>query len=490
MKKFILISALACFSSSIIAQTFDDFIVYINNVSSELRQSRIDSFLNTEKNYPIAEYEKVHFIYSGSGSSVSVAGDFNGWNSVNGPLVKISNTNFWYRSYSFENDARLDYKFVINGSNWILDPRNPFRVPGGFGDNSELRMLAYVPSPEIEYYPEIPHGSIEVSSFNSTNLGNSRQIKIYLPPGYAQTTDDYPVVLVHDGLEYLTFSKMNNILDYMIAENKIKPTIAVFVPPVDRSPEYADGKQLAFTSFIVEELMPWVDQNYRTLEDPGSRAVIGSSLGGNISLWLGMNSSNNFGNVGAFSSFIESDILSYFGDSPRQDLRIYMNHGRYDHLDAIHQSVYAFLPILESKAYDYLFEEYPEGHSYGFWRSHISDAMMFFFPGAAASIADEKVDLKINALSQNSPNPFSQMTNIKYKINNFAKVKIEVINDEGRIVKVLVNAFQLPGEHQVDWNGMDNSGNNLPSGAYYYCLYEGNSKACHKMIKIKTSVSQ
>ena len=50
---------------------------------------------------------------------------------------------FFYKELSFESTARLDYKFVV-GSSWILDPRNPNKVKGGFGDNSELAMPQFV----------------------------------------------------------------------------------------------------------------------------------------------------------------------------------------------------------------------------------------------------------------------------------------------------------------------------------------------------------
>ncbi len=62
------------------------------------------------------------------------------------------------------------------------------------------------------------------------------------------------MVLVHDGLEYISFAKMDNTIDYLISEEKIEPTIAVFVPPVDRTPEYVDAKQDAFTNFIIDEV--------------------------------------------------------------------------------------------------------------------------------------------------------------------------------------------------------------------------------------------
>ena len=86
-----------------------------------------------------------------------------------------------YASRKFETDARLDCKFILNGSNWILDPRNPHQVTGGSGPNSELRMPAYVPSPEILYYPAIPHGTVTDTLIASDTLKNSRHVRVYTP---------------------------------------------------------------------------------------------------------------------------------------------------------------------------------------------------------------------------------------------------------------------------------------------------------------------
>jgi enterochelin esterase-like enzyme len=368
------------------AQTFEGFLGELTATPLNDRQAKVDVFLAGVPSFPLTEDTLAHFIYSGIGGNLSVPGDFSAWNPSNAPMIRIPGTNFWYRTEVFEQNARLDYKFACDTDVWILDPRNPRTVPGGFGDNSELRMPAYIPPPEIVYDASIPHGTFEDTLFYSAHLNNSRTVRVYLPPGYHQAAEKYPVVLVHDGLEYISFAKMNHVIDRLLSEGLIQPIIAVFVPPVDRSPEYIDDRQQAFTGFIIRELMPWIDAAYRTIPDPAHRAVMGSSAGGNISLWLGMRHPEVFGNAGAFSSYVENDILTCFSDSPRFDLRIYMNHGTHDHLTAIRQSVIGFVPVLRSKKYDCLFEEYPEGHSYGFWRAHLDDALLFFFPASASPI--------------------------------------------------------------------------------------------------------
>lgn len=313
------------------AQSFDDFIQSVQSLPLEERQAPIDSFMTANSQYPVLEFDTLcHFIYQGNVESVSVPGDATGWNPSVNIMANVEGTDFWYSSQVYEADARLDYKFVINNTNWITDPLNPNTVLGGFGPNSELSMAAYIQPPEIEFYPNIPHGTIFDTVFHSAFLGNSRTIKVYLPPDYNESQNNYPLILLHDGLEYLDLASADNVFDYLINENLVEPLIGVFVPPVNREPEYAGNLQDEFTDFIVEELLPWVDDRFRTKTSPQSRAVAGASNGGNIALWLGLQHPEVFGNVAAYSSNVQTSISSGFQNGPVLDLKFYLDIGTYD----------------------------------------------------------------------------------------------------------------------------------------------------------------
>jgi len=467
------------FSSISFSQNFENFINELNGLPEADRQAKVDSFLLATTSFPVTEEELAHFVYSGSGNNLSVPGDFSGWDPSNAPMTKIEGTNLWYRTEEFENHARLDYKFFYNGSTWILDPRNPFVAPGGFGNNSELRMPDYVPPIEIEYNPSISHGTFEDTTFYSTNLNNSRQIRVYLPPGYYDSKTSYPIALIHDGLEYISLARANNVIDYLLSENMIEPVIGIFIPPVNRTPEYITTEKNNFTKFIIEEVIPWIDSKYRTKTDPVSRAVMGSSAGGNVSLWLGMKHPEIFGNVGAFSPYIDPEILSFFENSPRLDLKIYMIHGSYDNIDLIHQSVNAFLPLLEDKEYEYLYEEYPEGHSFGFWRAHLDDALILFAPTPTA-IDEEPITPNSIKLYQNYPNPFNPTTDIKFSIPENGNVKLAIYDILGNLVEILISEHKAAGTYTVGFNAT-----NFTSGVYFYKLESNNFVSTKKMLLIK-----
>ena len=431
---------------------------------------------------PMIEQDTIaHFLYRGSAASVSVPGDANGWNPNSFPMTRISGTTLWYHTHVFEPDARLDYKFVLDGSSWILDPRNPHQVSGGFGPNSELRMPAYLPAPEIQYFPAIPHGTLRDTVFHSALLGNSRTVRIYTPPGYLSSSDSLPVVFVHDGLEYVSLAQMNNVIDHLISQNRIRPIIAVFIPPVNRTEEYAGSQMAAFSSFLVNDIVPYIDLRYRVRHDPEDRATLGASNGGNISLWLGFHYPDVFGNIAAQSSNIVGSLSTGFGQSSPLNLKIYMDLGTYDIAELI-PLVHNFIPILQSKGYAFQYQEYHEGHSWGNWRAHVDNALEYFFPAAPTSVGgDESGSPEPFALEQNYPNPYNPITTMSFVISNSSLVTLKVYNTLGQEVATVIDHHLVEkGRQEVKFDGSI-----LGSGVYFYRLESGRATATRKMLIVK-----
>jgi len=386
MKKLILIFFILI-SQSIYAGNFEQFIYYVNLLPLNERQVKVDSFMNANPILPyIQDDTAVFFIYLGNAQSLGIAGDFTGW-TPSMPMTGVNGTNFFYSSAHFEADARLEYKFVIDG-NWILDPKNLHTFTGGTGVNSEFKMPAYVVPPEISFYSNIPHGIIRDTSFYSNNLNNTRPVKIYLPPGYT-VQKQYPVIVFHDGIEYVTLANIVNILDYLIAHHEIEPVIGVFVPPVDRENEYSGTKKDAYTAFIVKELMPFIDQKFSTSKDVRKRATFGISAGGNIALYLGMKHPEAFGKIAAQSSNVQTDISRKFKDSAKMNLELYMDLGKYD-IPVLIPLVNNFIRILQNKNYVYQFKQWHEGHSWGNWEAHMGLALRQFFPPGGSIPAFEE----------------------------------------------------------------------------------------------------
>ena len=88
-------------------------------------------------------------------------------------------------------------------------------------------------------------------------------------------------------------------------------------------------------------------------------------------------------------------------------------------------------------------------------------------------------------LSQNYPNPFNAGTVIAYSLKDAGYVSLEVYDILGRPVKMLVNGIQSAGQHTTTWNGLDDNGNAVASGTYFYRLTTGNDIQARKMILMK-----
>jgi enterochelin esterase-like enzyme len=360
--------------------SFVTFLHELTALPEGERWTAVDRFISSLPSIPYIEKETVvHFLFRGDAASVTIPCDANDWSPSGFPMKRIDGTNFWYYTHHFDPDARIDYKFLIDGWCWILDPLNPHRCEGGFGPNSELRMPSYVPPPEIEYHPDIRHGTLTDVNIDSAILGNSRTIRVYTPPGYERTTDSYPVVCFHDGFDYLALGSAHNILDDLIARRRIAPVIAVFVPPIDRYVEYSGTQMHQFYAFIVDELLPFIDRTYRTKRTPADRATIGASNSGNMALLCGLSYPEVFGNVAAQSSNIVSAVVHGYENSPRLNLKFYLDIGTYDLVELM-PVVQNFAQVIRSKGYPHVYWKYHGGHSWGSWRANLGRALKYFFP--------------------------------------------------------------------------------------------------------------
>ena len=88
-------------------------------------------------------------------------------------------------------------------------------------------------------------------------------------------------------------------------------------------------------------------------------------------------------------------------------------------------------------------------------------------------------------LLANYPNPFNPETTIRFSLENDAEVMVNIYNTRGQLVRSLVNGQKAAGMHSVVWNGMDDNGQSVSSGIYYYKMYAGKYSSTRKMILMK-----
>ncbi|MCJ7825821.1 MAG: alpha/beta hydrolase-fold protein, partial [Anaerolineales bacterium] len=263
----------------------------------------VSSFIQENQDgLPLIEDSLVTFVYNGSVAlRATVPSDINQWDNKTHMMHRLGETDLYYLTLAMPADARIDYKFYVDGL-WMLDPLNEQTVRGGFGDNSAFAMPLYEPAMEIEFVDSIPHGTVDEHTFNSEIIVGARKVQVYLPFGYrplrhakgafvngggTRIVEDefagtYPAVFVQDGGEYVTLASMVNVLDNLIHEERIPPVVAVFVPPVDRNYEYFLNKD--YERVLLEEILPFITGSYDISDEPEKRAIMGASLGGAISM--------------------------------------------------------------------------------------------------------------------------------------------------------------------------------------------------------------
>ncbi len=466
------------------AQTqFQQFINHVYSLSNTAEKTAaVDSFMNFAAQYgfPFIEENSAHFIYRGTASTVHVAGDMNGWNGSSNSLNNLPGTDFFYFSKVFESNARIDYKYILNGSNWILDPRNPNTAPGGFGANSELAMPDYVQPWEINYQSNIQHGTLEFHQFTGTLLGRTYQVRVYLPPGYNPLGNKlYPTAYFQDGTDYLSYASAQNILDNLIDSSKIEPLIAVFVRPTDRNDEYAFNNRNNYADMFANELVPFIDSIYKTDTQASRRLVLGDSFGGNISALISYKYPEIFGLCGLHSAAFwpnNYEVYDLIVNGEKKEIDYFSVWGTYE---SLYQNMRNFRDNLIAKGYPFEWAEFPEGHSWGLWRANIDNMLEHFFPQVPTSIAEnEEIPLDF-VMHQNYPNPFNPETKISFVIPNgvqgFSTLKVYDIL--GREVATLLNKYLDAGAYSVEFDG-----SNLTSGVYFYRLTSGNNIITKKMI--------
>ncbi len=342
-------------------------------------------------------------------------------------------------------------------------------------------MPAYQQPTEILRRPNAPRGTIHTRTLRSHALNQDRNVRVYTPPGYdANGALTYPVILFHDGLEYLSLASAQNTLDNLIADQRIAPVIGVFVPPVDRNNEYAGSKTAAYETFIVDELMPFIDTQFRTQTDPSARAMTGVSFGGLITTQICYNRPDAFGLAAPVSpSYWQPPVLDTVLNGPKKPLRFYIDWGTYE--GSIMTTGRIMRDHLEAEGYDVMWNEWHEGHSWGSWRAHLDDILLYFFPSQAPTHVEPYEDAPSDfALHANYPNPFNLTTTIRYDLAQASTVALVIYDVLGREVARLVDAAQPAGRYDVAFDA-----SRLPSGLYFYQLGTGHFSQIRQMILMR-----
>ncbi len=321
-----------------------------------------------------------YFYYTGKANSVMLAGDFSNW----APRIQLQEIedDFFVHEMNLKKSARVEYKLVVDGK-WMTDPLNANVLNNGVGsENSVLEMPEYKPT---TWDKEIDSSLFkkEVSELEiDSKIYGKRTVKIYIPSEYYKRgiAPKLPVLYMFDGSEYMKRAKAIEVLENLITAKKVEPFMLVFTDPKDRTEEYFASDD--FADYIAEEVVPAVENKYFSAIKTGreNRAVLGASLGGITSVWVGLKHADKFANIGGQSSSfwvgndrVVKELEKLKGD---EKFNFYFDDGTFEGVEDTRR----VNVLLRGKGFPVMYIEGETGHNWTSWRDRLADAFIALMP--------------------------------------------------------------------------------------------------------------
>lgn len=347
------------------------------------------------REFPIVEGKNATFIWRGEADEVKLRHFIFGLETSQ-PLQRIEGTNLWYLDVEIPPRSRVEYKLEVrrgDHNEWIEDPLNPHRARDPFGANSVLQGEGYDHPEWSRPDPKSRPGVLEPFSMHSEAFGHTRKGHLYLPARFRRTRQ-YPLLVVHDGSDYLNYAGMKTVLDNLIERCEIPALVACFMDSPDRLKEYADDERHA--RFLTEELSPHLESRLPLFGTPRGRCLMGASFGGVAALSTAVRYPGYWGRLLLQSgSFAFTDIghhnrrgplfnpvvkfMNAFRDQPASvSERVFVSCGVYESLIYENRSL---VPLLDETGMQVRFVEARDGHNWENWRDRSREGLSWLFPG-------------------------------------------------------------------------------------------------------------
>jgi len=284
------------------------------------------------------------------------------------------------------------YYFLVIDDVPVADPASQ-----SFFGTGKMASGIDIPEEGVDFYSvkDVPHGAMSSKYYYSNVTETWRRLYVYTPPGYDKNLKTkYPVVYVqHGGGEdengWVVQGKTDLIIDNLIAEGKAKPMIVVIANGNIRSGigGYSSEGMTGFKNEMIQNIVPFIDENYRTIADAKHRAICGLSMGGGQSFYAGLENTDVFASVGIFSSGIFGGIRNASGstfDAEKEIPGLLSNSSAFNKkLDLFYIScgegdmriehTKNAVAAMKEKGLDVKFNSFPGDHEWQVWRKSLHD---------------------------------------------------------------------------------------------------------------------
>jgi len=353
----------------------------------------VDAFV-AETTFPLVDGSDVTFVYRGAADAVYLRCWIAGLDTAQ-PFQLLADTDLWATTIELPKGSRIEYKLEItrNGNyELITDPLNDVLAHDPFGANSVCQSYGYERPAWTRVDPDVREGELVADRIDSQVFRGSRDLQVYLPARY-RANRRYPLLIVHDGLDYVKFAALKVVLDNLIEALEIPTLIAALIQSPDRLKEY--GADDRHARFLGEELLPFMASKYPLIDEPRARGVMGASFGGVASLHAAWRNPGLFGRLllqsgsFAFSDFGRhqrgpvfdpvAEFMNEFREQPGVPAeRVYLSCGIYESLIYENRSL---VPKLQEQGIDVRFEEARDAHNWENWRDRLRNGLSWLFPG-------------------------------------------------------------------------------------------------------------
>ncbi len=344
--------------------------------------------------FPIVEGTSITFVYRGSADAIHLKHWVFGLPSSQ-QLKRVERTDVWYLTLQLPANSRVEYKLeVVRAGNgeWMQDPLNPNTARDPFGGNSVAHGAGYAIPTWIHHDPTAKPGRVDEITIDSKTFGR-RGFGVYVPSRFPPSRR-YPLLVVHDGHDYMRYASLGTILDNLIDRLEIADAVVVLTSSPDRLREYADDERHA--RFLTEELVPFVERVFPIDSRPQSRCMMGASFGAVATLSTASRYPGFYGRLLLQSgSFAFTDIgdrnhrgplfdpvvafMNRFRADPTPvSERVFVSCGMYESLIYENRS---FVPVLQSTGMDVRYVEARDGHNWENWRDRLREGLSWLMPG-------------------------------------------------------------------------------------------------------------
>ncbi|MEJ3657506.1 alpha/beta hydrolase-fold protein [Actinomycetes bacterium KLBMP 9759] len=366
--------------------------------AGDLDNGAVDRFLERHE-VPIVEGAKCTFLYrSGVDSGVD---EVHLVQRIVGlperiPLRRLRGADLWYLVLELPAGSRINYQLEIrrgDHSERINDPLNRHVSYSPVGSSSVCFAQGYTTPEWTMPDPEARPGELVDTVVPSRALRRDARVTMYLPARFRRTRA-YPLLVVHDGGDFLQYAAAKAVLDNLIHRLDVAEVVVAFLHPHDRLVEYANSA--AHARFVTSELLAALEAEFPLAANRSGRCLLGSSFGAVASLATAFRSPETYGALALMSgSFVFTDIPTDHGGGPVFDPvvkfvnryrerprrvadRLHVSCGVYEPLITANRSM---VPTFESAGMTVRYVETRDGHNWENWRDTLRDTLSWIYPG-------------------------------------------------------------------------------------------------------------